>query len=215
MPIFLWSTVVNQLQKPVVDFGPRAAASGRGGALRQGAGRPSSSTSAPGGSRRCPRPVGCVIVVLARRRVLDERRHADADRRDRREPAVLRRIGIIDGASSTQSMRFSRFSWVVAAGEGGAAGEVGEVRAVRRLATSRRRCGSWCTRSSSTMSVLRRPRPARRRRGAGSPDPAAARCEPRLEVGRRLGDHPEAHVRRARDRSTRRTARDRSPVCRR
>src|SRR5437016_1924358 len=25
MPIFLWSTVVNQLQKPVVDFGRRSA----------------------------------------------------------------------------------------------------------------------------------------------------------------------------------------------
>ena len=24
MPIFLWSTVVNQLQKPVVDFGRRS-----------------------------------------------------------------------------------------------------------------------------------------------------------------------------------------------
>ena len=30
MPIFLWSTVVNQLQKPVFDLGRRSA-SGRGG----------------------------------------------------------------------------------------------------------------------------------------------------------------------------------------
>src|SRR5215218_4312716 len=32
MPIFLWSTVVNQLQKPVVDFGRRST-SGRGAAF--------------------------------------------------------------------------------------------------------------------------------------------------------------------------------------
>src|SRR6185503_5481711 len=32
MPIFLWSTVVNQDQKPVIRFGRRSA-SGRGGAL--------------------------------------------------------------------------------------------------------------------------------------------------------------------------------------
>src|SRR3954462_8694376 len=104
MPIFLWSMVVNQLQKPVVDLGRR---SGRGRAAVFGRERVTvvigalltALDGAGGWSLLLQQPVGDVARLLIGhrllpgRRVLDERWHAHADPLPRGEPAVLRRHG--------------------------------------------------------------------------------------------------------------------------
>src|SRR4051794_25459020 len=102
MPIFLWSTVVNQLQKPFVVFGRR---SGSGRATVSGSVRVTvvigALLTALGEAREwsllLQEPAGDVVGLLlghrflTRRRVLDERGHADADALPRWEPAALRR----------------------------------------------------------------------------------------------------------------------------
>src|SRR3954453_2778230 len=102
MPIFLWSMVVNQLQKPVVALGRR---SGSGRAAVFGSERVTvvigalltSLGGAGGWSLLLQQPVGDVARLLVRHRLLpgrlflDERRHAHADPLACREPAALRR----------------------------------------------------------------------------------------------------------------------------
>src|ERR1700750_413815 len=144
MPIFLWSMVVNQLQKPVVDWGRRRG-SGRAtvfgrervtvviGALLTALG------GGCGWSLLLQQEVGDLVRLLwghrlqARRRVVDERGHAHADALAWWEATALRRHrdhrrGVADPAGEVLLGQRVR-----TAGEDGAAGEVGEVRAVGRL----------------------------------------------------------------------------------
>src|SRR6476659_4628622 len=102
MPIFLWSMVVNQLQKPVVAVGRR---SGSGRATVFGRERVTvvigALLTALGGGRGwsllLQEEVGDLVGLLrghrlhARRRVVDERRHAHADPLAWWEAAALRR----------------------------------------------------------------------------------------------------------------------------
>src|SRR3954453_13204806 len=102
MPIFLWSMVVNQLQKPVVALGRR---SGSGRAAVFGSERVtvvigallSALGGAGGWSLLLQQPVGDVARLLVGHRllpgrcVLDERGHAHADPLPWGESAVLRR----------------------------------------------------------------------------------------------------------------------------
>src|SRR5215207_2500361 len=136
MPIFLWSIVVNQLQKPVVACGRRRTRRRRAGACTV-------STVVIGAlprarSRQLEEVVGDLLGLLSRHRRLPsrsiaaERRHADtlAFGRLARLPARLRLHGDERGRVVDPVHEPVAGQLVVAARERGAAGQVGEVGAV-------------------------------------------------------------------------------------
>src|SRR6266511_5928270 len=137
IPIFLWSIVVNQLQKPVVACGRRSTPRRRAGA------RTTSWTVVIGGLPRSRSPqleevVGDLLGLLSRHRrlsgrgVLTERRHAHATPPGGLAglPALRRLHGDEPRCVVHPVDELVAGQLVVPAGERGAAGQVGEVRAV-------------------------------------------------------------------------------------
>src|SRR3989440_5994312 len=137
MPIFLWSIVVNQLQKPVVDCGRRSTRRRRAGA------RTVSETVVIGDlprvrSLQLEQVVGDLHGLLLRHRRLPgrsiaaERRHAHTLAR-RRLPRLPARLGLHRDEARRVVHPFDELvacQLVVAAGEGGATAQVGQVRSV-------------------------------------------------------------------------------------
>src|SRR5438067_3347281 len=137
MPIFLWSIVVNQLQKPVVDCGRRRTRSRRAGA-RTVSGTVVMRGLARARSLQLEQVVGDLPGLLLRHRRLPgrsiaaERRHAHTLAR-RRLPRLPARLGLHRDEARRVVHPFDELvacQLVVAAGEGGAAGQVGQVRSV-------------------------------------------------------------------------------------
>ena len=210
-PIFLWSTVVNQLQKPVVAFGRRRTSSARRVAASGLRGRrhrraPCVITSAPAGSRRSSRPRRCVItgcpcgVSLVNDGMPTHDAPAGGSRQSFDSIGIMRRrvedpVDEVRRASarSTPLANVVRLARWVRFGPYTLVRRVVEDVAVRALELRREQRRSA---SPASASGTRRPLAAGRR-------PTAAKSSGDL------GDHPEPHVRRARARSTPRTARGR------
>src|ERR1700712_1738031 len=109
MPIFLWSTVVNQLEKPVVDFGRRSA-NGRAAVFGRERGTVVIYFCSRRKSAICS---GCCCVIGLYPPVVGVSWMNDG--MPTQIPPALGGgrqpcddIGIIDGASFTQLMRLSR-----------------------------------------------------------------------------------------------------------
>src|SRR6266540_4539785 len=201
--IFLWSIVVNQLQKPVVAFGRRRTRSRRAGA------RTVSETVVIGGlprirSLQLEEVVGDLLGLLSRHRrlsgrgVLTERRHAHAMPPGGLAglPALLRLHGNEPRCVVHPVDELVAGQLVVPAGERGAAGQVGEVRAVAAHLRVAERVAVRALELRAD-EVLGGTRGLRVGAGAGLERHRRALlllADPPVELARFLRDHAEPHV---------------------